>query len=72
VDVTATAMRYAMWSPLPPERSGISDYSEELLGPLRELVDIGVAAREPDTTEVPADVEVVEPAAASADASQKR
>lgn len=61
-------MRYAMWSPLPPERSGISDYSQELLGPLRELVDIGVASREPDLTEVPADVEVAEPAAASAEA----
>ncbi|MGH3434823.1 MAG: glycosyltransferase, partial [Thermocrispum sp.] len=32
--------RYAMWTPLPPQRSGIADYSFELLQPLAGLVDI--------------------------------
>jgi len=35
-------MRVAFFSPLPPERSGIADYSEALLEPLGHLVDLEV------------------------------
>ncbi len=35
-------MRVAFFSPLPPERSGIADYSEALLEPLRHLVQVEV------------------------------
>ena len=38
-------MRVAYFSPLPPERTGISEYSELLLPALRELVDVQVVAR---------------------------
>lgn len=34
--------RIALWTPLPPQRSGISDYSVELLAPLARLYDIEV------------------------------
>lgn len=42
-------MRAAFFSPLPPSRSGIADYSQALLKPLKQLVEIEVfsgAARE--------------------------
>ena len=42
-------MRAAFFSPLPPSRSGIADYSQALLEPLKRLVEIEVfsdAARE--------------------------
>jgi glycosyltransferase involved in cell wall biosynthesis/SAM-dependent methyltransferase len=35
-------MRVAFFSPLPPARSGIADYSEALIGALRPLVDLEV------------------------------
>jgi len=35
-------MRVAFFSPLPPERSGIADYSEALLEPLRHLAQVEV------------------------------
>ncbi len=35
-------MRVAFFSPLPPERSGIADYSEALLEPLRHLAEVEV------------------------------
>ncbi|MGO9231702.1 MAG: glycosyltransferase [Bryobacteraceae bacterium] len=35
-------MRVAFFSPLPPERSGIADYSEALLDPLRHLAEVEV------------------------------
>ena len=35
-------MRVAFFSPLPPARSGIADYSEALLGALRPLADVEV------------------------------
>jgi glycosyltransferase involved in cell wall biosynthesis/SAM-dependent methyltransferase len=35
-------MRVAFFSPLPPERSGIADYSEALLDPLRHLAQVEV------------------------------
>src|SRR5438876_15340 len=38
-------MKVAYFSPLPPERTGISEYSELLLPALRELVDVQVVAR---------------------------
>ena len=60
-------MRYAMWSPLPPQRSGIADYSYELLGPLAELAEVAVAARQPETTRVPAGVPVLDPDTAHAE-----
>ncbi|MDA8292448.1 MAG: hypothetical protein M0Z33_12335, partial [Actinomycetota bacterium] len=54
-------MRVAFYSPLPPERSGIADYSFELLQELRERVD--VAAVVPDallaSARVPDGVELV-------------
>src|SRR5262245_54398318 len=33
-------MRVALFSPLPPARSGIADYAEALAGPLRERVEL--------------------------------
>ena len=38
-------MRVAYYSPLPPERSGIADYSAHLLPALRERLDVVVAQR---------------------------
>ena len=38
-------MKVAFFSPLPPERSGIADYSALLLPALRERLDVEVAAR---------------------------
>ena len=35
-------MRVAFFSPLPPARSGIADYSEALIESLRHLVDLGI------------------------------
>src|SRR5215471_13355909 len=35
-------MRVAFFSPLPPARSGIADYSEALIGPLARRVDLEV------------------------------
>ena len=59
-------MRYSMWSPLPPERSGISDYTYELLEALARQVDVAAVAREPASAEVPAGIEVLDPDAAIA------
>jgi glycosyltransferase involved in cell wall biosynthesis/SAM-dependent methyltransferase len=41
-------MRAAFFSPLPPARSGIADYSEALIESLRPLVDLEVFARAED------------------------
>ena len=38
-------MRVAYYSPMPPERSGIADYSAHLLPALRERLEVEVAAR---------------------------
>jgi glycosyltransferase involved in cell wall biosynthesis len=38
-------MKVAYWSPLPPERSGIADYSALLLPALRERIDVHVVER---------------------------
>jgi len=38
-------MRVAFFSPLPPDRSGIADYSDALLDPLRHLCEVEVFAR---------------------------
>ncbi|CCH27399.1 Glycosyltransferase, family 4 [Saccharothrix espanaensis DSM 44229] len=55
-------MRVGMWSPLPPERSGISDYTYELLGPLADEVSLTAVSRSAD---VVAPVPVVPPAEAT-------
>ncbi len=51
-------MRYAMWTPLPPERSGIADYSYELLTELTDLIDITAVGRQADVAQVPPGVAV--------------
>ena len=38
-------MKVAYFSPLPPERSGIADYSALLLPALRERIDVAVVER---------------------------
>lgn len=43
----ADPVRIAYFSPLPPERSGIADYSAELLPPLAERAAVTVFAEEP-------------------------
>ncbi|HEV8555700.1 MAG TPA: glycosyltransferase [Actinophytocola sp.] len=53
-------MRCAMWSPLPPERSGIADYTYELLGPLAEVVDLVAVGRDGEAV-APEGVRVVTP-----------
>jgi glycosyltransferase involved in cell wall biosynthesis/SAM-dependent methyltransferase len=40
-------MRIAFFSPLPPARSGIADYSAALLGPLAQLADVEVFEQPP-------------------------
>lgn len=40
-------MRVAFFSPMPPSKSGIADYSAALLDPLARLVDVEVFDREP-------------------------
>ena len=45
--------RIAWFSPLPPSRSGIADYSAELLPYLAELVDLTVFAADPVTVSLP-------------------
>ncbi|GAA5158364.1 glycosyltransferase family 4 protein [Amycolatopsis dongchuanensis] len=60
-------MRHRVWTPLPPERSGISDYSYELLGELAKLVDVDAVSRQPGEVQAPAGVPVVGPAAADGD-----
>ncbi len=41
-DLASGRPRLAVWTPLPPQQSGISDYSVELLGRLRQFYDIEV------------------------------
>src|SRR5215469_1982572 len=38
-------MRVALFSPLPPARSGIADYTEALIAPLRDRVELEVFSR---------------------------
>ena len=45
--------RIAWFSPLPPSRSGIADYSVELLPHLAKLVDLTVFTPDPATTNLP-------------------
>lgn len=59
--------RCAMWTPLPPERSGIADYSYELLSALIELVDVTAVARDPSAVQAPAGVPIVGPAVSDPD-----
>ena len=46
-------LRIAYFSPLPPSRSGIADYSAELLPHLAELADVTVFADEPVSVALP-------------------
>ncbi|MEU4801430.1 glycosyltransferase [Actinosynnema sp. NPDC023587] len=55
-------MRVGMWSPLPPERSGIADYTYELLGPLGGEVSLTAVARSAGAS---SPVPVVSPAEAT-------
>ncbi len=41
------AIKVAFFSPLPPARSGIADYSAALLDELKKLVDVEVFASKP-------------------------
>jgi glycosyltransferase involved in cell wall biosynthesis len=56
-----TGVRYAMWTPLPPERSGIADYSYELLCELASVVDVATVVRSPETVAAPPGVTVAKP-----------
>src|ERR671925_1229557 len=56
-DRAAAGVKVAYYSPLPPERSGIADYSALLLPALRRLVDVDVVRRG-RTRPVAADVAV--------------
>ncbi|WP_199430724.1 glycosyltransferase family 4 protein [Qaidamihabitans albus] len=51
-------VRHAMWTPLPPERSGIADYSYELL---EALGDVAAVARNPGEAQAPPGVPVSGP-----------
>jgi len=54
-------MRASMWTPLPPAKGGIADYSVRLLDALSKIVDVSAVAEEPElVTGVP--VPVVRPA----------
>src|SRR5688572_29560999 len=41
-------MRIAFFSPMPPSKSGIADYSAALVDPLSKLVDLTVFDRQPE------------------------
>jgi hypothetical protein len=43
------SLKVAFFSPLPPTRSGIADYSAALLDELRKLVDVQVFSSKPET-----------------------
>jgi glycosyltransferase involved in cell wall biosynthesis len=53
----------AMWSPLPPDRSGIADYTYELLEPLAQRLEVTAVSRTPEAAIVPAGVRVAAPEA---------
>ena len=50
-----------MWTPLPPERSGISDYSYELLEALSDIADVTAVSRYAEQAQTPPGVPVVGP-----------
>lgn len=50
-----------MWTPLPPERSGIADYSYELLEALSDIIDVTAVGRDPKRAVVPPGVPVAGP-----------
>jgi glycosyltransferase involved in cell wall biosynthesis len=54
-------MRIMMWSPLPEERSGISDYTYELLESLAEIADVTAVSRYPGKAQVPPGVPLLGP-----------
>src|SRR5207302_1498619 len=59
--VAVTAVRHRMWTPLPPERSGIADYSFELLETMAGLADVSAVGRYPDEARTPAGVPLLAP-----------
>lgn len=48
-----TAVRHRMWTPLPPERSGIADYSFELLETMAGIADVAAVGRYPAEAQSP-------------------
>ncbi|MFJ1762744.1 glycosyltransferase [Amycolatopsis sp. NPDC088138] len=54
-------MRHRMWTPLPPERSGIADYSFELLETMAGLADVAAVSRYPGDARAPEGVPVLGP-----------
>ena len=50
-----------MWTPLPPQHSGIADYSFELLEALSDIIEITAVTENPDTAMAPPAVPVVGP-----------
>ncbi|WP_372667657.1 glycosyltransferase [Amycolatopsis kentuckyensis] len=46
-------MRHRMWTPLPPERSGIADYSFELLETMAGIADVSAVGRYPAEAQSP-------------------
>ncbi|MFD9888596.1 glycosyltransferase family 4 protein [Amycolatopsis sp. NPDC059027] len=58
--------RYAMWTPLPPQRSGIADYSFELLEALSGRIEIA-AVDDDDNAETPAGIPLLAPDSSEVD-----
>jgi glycosyltransferase involved in cell wall biosynthesis len=54
-------MKIMMWSPLPDERSGISDYTYELLESMAQIADVTAVSRYPDKAQVPPGVALIGP-----------
>ncbi|HET9144328.1 glycosyltransferase, partial [Actinophytocola sp.] len=58
-------MRYAFWTPLPPERSGIADYAYQLLAELGMHAEVVAVSRNPATASPPPGIAVVRPETAA-------
>lgn len=59
--MAVTAVQHRMWTPLPPERSGIADYSFELLETMAGLADVSAVSRYPAQARTPAGVPLLGP-----------
>ncbi|MDQ3403561.1 MAG: glycosyltransferase family 4 protein [Actinomycetota bacterium] len=59
--MSGPTMPVALWSPLPPARSGIADYAYELIAPLGTITDLVAVAEDPAAVEVPDGCAVVGP-----------
>ncbi|MGW4064706.1 glycosyltransferase family 4 protein [Amycolatopsis sp. NPDC004747] len=53
--------RAVLWSPLPPQTSGIADYSHHLLEALAELTDVAAVTGSAATAQVPSGVPLLSP-----------